>query len=188
MRLSLKPNCFWSNVIHKFFNVNKVESVPSCFLCPHVNYFRTEILQIFRGEGKPAARGFMPMRTRPVLQTKSLQRHSAQHNQKRISDICGRYLFKPLVWKKLLCTGLIYGLWDWAGILSVKVTGERILVFLKTFVPLVTASAVMSLKTCLCDSFVISSGQRKEEPFSEIWLQHYTCQIPFSMQIKNGSS
>lgn len=66
--------------------------------------------------------------------------------------------------------------------------GERILDFLKTFVPLVTASAVMPLKTCLCDSFVISSGQKNEEPFSEIWLCHYTCQIPFSMQIKNGSS
>lgn len=111
-----------------------------------------------------------------------------QHNtiKKKISDIHGRYLSKPLVWKKLLCTDLMYGLWDWAGILSVKVTGERILVFLKTFVPLVTASAVMSLKICLCDSFVILSGQRKEEPFSEIWLYHYTCQIPFSMQIKNG--
>lgn len=186
MHLSSKPNCFWSNVIHKFFNVNKVESVLPCFLCTYANNCRTEILQIFKGEGKPAARGFTPMRTQPILQTKNLHRDSAQHNQKKISDIHGRYISKPLVWKKLLCTDLMYGLWDWAGILSVKVTGERILVFLKTFVPLVTASAVMSLKICLCDSFVILSGQRKEEPFSEIWLHHYTCQIPFSMQIKNG--
>lgn len=153
-----------------------------------VNYSRTKILQIFKGEAESAARGFMPMNTQPVQQTKNLHRDSAQHNQKKISDIHGRYLFKPLVWKMLLCTDLIYGFWDWAGILSVKVRGERILDFLKTFVPLVTASAVMSPKTCLCDSFVISSGQKKEEPFSEIWLQHYTCQIPFSMQIKNGSS
>lgn len=184
MHLSFKSNCFRSNVIHKFFNVNKVESVLSCFLCPYVNYSRTEILQIFKGEGKSAARGFMPMRTRPILQTKNLHRGSAQHNQKKISDIHGRYLFKPLVWKKLLCTDLIYGLWGWVGILSVTVTGERVLVFLKTFVPLVTASAVMSLQTCLCDSCVILSGQNKEEPLSEIWLLHYTCQIPFSMQIK----
>lgn len=166
--------------------MNKVESVLSCFFCPYVNYSRTEILQIFKG--KSAVRGFMPMRTQPILQTKNLLRDSAQHNQKKISGIHGRYLLKPLVWKKLLCTDLIYGLWDWAGILSVKVTGERILVFLKTFVPLVTVSAVMSLKTCLCDSFVILSGQKKEEPFSVIWLHHYTYQIPFSMQIKNGSS
>lgn len=70
-------------------------------------------------------------------------------------------------------------------------TGEKILVLLKIFVPLVTASAVMSLKTSLCDVFVISNGQRKEEPFSEIGLcsNHcYICQVPFGMQINNGSS
>lgn len=72
-----------------------------------------------------------------------------------------------------------------------KVTGERILVLLKIFVPLVTASALMSLKTSLCDGFVILSGQWKEEPFSETWLcsnHYYTCQIPFKMQINNDSS
>lgn len=47
-------------------------------------------------------------------------------------------------------------------------TGERILVLLKTFVTLVIVSAMMSLKTSLCDGSVVWSGQRKEEPSSEI--------------------
>lgn len=120
----------------------------------------------------------MPMGIGPVSQMRNLYRDSVQHNQKN-SDIHGRFLFKPLVLKKLLCTDLIYG---WCTVS--KVSGERILVLLKVFVPWVTTSAVMSLKTSLCDGFVILSGQRMEEPFSETGLcsnQHYTCQIPFRM-------
>lgn len=49
----------------------------------------------------------------------SAQKYS-HTTQPKNSDIDGRYLFKPLVLKKLLCTDLIYGLWHYASILTVN--------------------------------------------------------------------
>lgn len=92
----------------------------SCSLCPHANYSRTEILQIFKGQWKTCSQGIHVNEKRICSADEEFAQKFNTTQPRKNSDIHGRYLFKPLVLKKLLCTDLIHGLWYYAGILSVN--------------------------------------------------------------------
>lgn len=192
MNLSLKLDCFWSNIIHIFQcdqNWLRVDSLAPSVLTltiPELKYCRFLKGSENRQPGDSC-------QWEQVLFCRQGICTEIQYNTiKKRSVTFMADIFSSLLSWRSSCALTLYMACDTRLVYWVlKVTGEKIFVLLKVFVPLVAASAVMSLKASLCYGFVISSGQRKEEPFSEIWLcsnHYYTCQTPFRMQINNGSS
>lgn len=193
MHLSLKPDVSGQTSYINFSMWSKlIESELTCSLCPYANYSRTEILSISKGSENLQPGDLCQWEKYLCCRWRICT--DIQHNysiKKRTVTFMADIFLSLLSWGSS-CALTLYMTCDARLVYWVlKVTGERILFLLKIFVPLVTSSAVMSLKTSFCDGFVISTGQRKEEQFSEIWLcwnHYYTCQIPFRMQINNGSS